>query len=160
MENCQVDIYDFSKLSKIDLRPLKYKYRHEAAIKNNNPAWLTYSSTFANTLKKYGISFYKWTKRPRNEWLHYFWFPNMWEWMKAYTLLWEIKLKKYANKTFWDFAKNWAANHKSYKEKFKGIWNKKLSSLTKNEIKQIQAAQMSLESPWMYKELKNRWIFA
>jgi len=150
---------DFKKLSgwdlsKIDFRFLKNKYPREASIKNNNPAWLTYNSRFANTLKKYGITFYKWTSRPSAEGGNYFGFPNMEEWMNAYNLLWVIKLKKMWNKTFWEFSKNWAVDYSSYKNKFWNIWNKKISHLDDSTINFIKSNQMKIESPWMYKELK------
>jgi len=105
-------------LSKIDFRILKSKYPREASIKNNNPAGITWNPTYANTLRSYWINFYKWTARPSKEWGHYFWFENMEDWMNAYNLLWKIKLKKMWNKTFWDFAKNWAADYSSYKRQF------------------------------------------
>lgn len=140
-------------LSNIDFRGLRSKYPNEASIKNNNPAWLTWNSTFANTLKSHGIEFYKWTSRPSSEWWNYFWFENMEEWINAFNLLWEIKLKKMSNKTFWDFAKNWAVDYKSYQSQFWDVWNKKLSSLDEWYIDVIKSKQMRIESPGMHKEL-------
>lgn len=154
---------DFKKiswwdLSKVDFRSLKNKYPREASIKNNNPAWLTWNNTFANTLRNNGINFYKWTSRPSREWWSYFWFENMEEWMNAYNLLWEIKLKKSWNKTFWDFAKKWAVDYSSYKRQFWNIWNQKLSSLSNENINIIKSKQMRIESPWMHKELSKLWV--
>lgn len=140
-------------LSNIDFRFLRNKYPNEASIKNNNPAWLTWNSTFANSLTSHGIDFYKWTSRPSSEWWNYFWFRNMEEWMNAFNLLWEIKLKKLSNKTFWDFAKNWAVDTNSYRKQFWDIWNKKISTLDNWHIEILKSKQMKIESPWMYKEL-------
>ena len=154
---------DFKKiawwdLSKIDFRYLKSKYPREASIKNNNPAGLTWNNTFASTLKNHWISFYKWTSRPSREWWNYFWFENMEEGMNAFNLLWDIKLRKKWNKTFWDFAKNWAVDYSSYRNQFWDIWDKKLSSLDNNYINIIKSKQMKIESPWMHKELSKLWI--
>ncbi len=142
------------KLSQVDFRWLKDKYPREASIKNNNPAWLTYNKTFAKTLMNHGINFYKGTARPSSEWLNYFWFKNMEDWMNAFNLLWSIKLKKGENKTFWDFAKRWAVDYAPYKRQFSNIWDKKIVTLSINEINIIKSKQMRIESPWMHKELK------
>jgi hypothetical protein len=142
----------------LDFRLLKDKYPGEATFKNNNPAWLTWNNTFTQTLRSHGIEFYKWTARPSSEWGNYFWFPNMEEWMNAYNLLWKIKLTKMWDKTFWDFAKNWAVDSSSYKSTFSNIWDTKLSSLDNKHIKIIKNKQLKIESPWMHKEFEKRWI--
>lgn len=147
-----------SNLSWLDFRSLASRYPNEASIKNNNPAWLTWNPTFANTLDNYGISYTKWTYRPSAEWWNYFSFPNMEEWLNAYNLLWDIKLNKMWDKTFGQFAQNWAVDYTPYKNTFWDVWNTKLSDLDPKVIDTIKSAQMRIESPGMYKELSIIWV--
>ncbi len=147
------DKLTWTNLSWIDLRWLKDKYPREASIKNNNPAWITYNETFARTLSLHWIDYYIGTARPANEWWNYFWFPNMEEWMNAFNLLWEIKIKKMWDKPFSDFAKNWAVDYSSYQSQFADIWDQPLSSLNSSVIDVVKSKQMKIESPWMYAEL-------
>ncbi len=156
---------DFSKLtgtnlSWLDFRSLSWKYPWEASVRNNNPAWLTWNTTFANTLDSYGIKYYKGTSRPSNEWWNYFGFPNMEEWLNAFNLLWDIKLNKMWNKTFGEFAKNWAGDFTPYKNTFWEHWDKKLKDLDTRTIDLIKSSQMRIESPGMHKELSKLWMLA
>jgi len=156
---------DFTKLtwtnlSWLDFRPLSSKYPWEASIKNNNPAGLTWNSTFANTLDNYWINYYKGTSRPSNEWWNYFGFPNMEEWLNAYNLLWDIKLNKMWDKTFGQFAQNWAVDYTPYRNTFWDVWNTKLSDLDQKTVDTIKSAQMRIESPGMHNELSKLWIAA
>lgn len=156
---------DFSKLvwtnlSWLDFRPLSSKYPNEASVKNNNPAGLTWNTTFANTLDSYGIKYYKGSSRPSNEWWNYFGFPNMEEWLNAFNLLWDIKLNKMWNKTFSEFAQNWAGDITPYRNTFWEHWNKKLKDLDTRTIDLIKSAQMRIESPGMHKELSKLWMLA
>ena len=147
-------------LSNVDLRPLASKYPNEASIKNNNPAWVTWNPAFAETLRSQWVKFHEWTARPSKEWWKYFWFDNLWEWMKAYDILWERKLKKFWNRPFKDLASNWAVDTRSYQKMFWDIWERPVSSLSDQEIRRIQAKQKKIESPWMYTELRRLGYFA
>jgi len=147
-----------SNLSGLDFRPLSSKYPNEASIKNNNPAWLTWNPTFANTLDAYGINYYKGTSRPSAEWWSYFGFTNMEEWLNAFNLLWDIKLNKMWDKTFGQFAQNWAVDFTPYRNTFWEHWNTRLKDLDPKTIDTIKSAQMRIESPGMHKELSKLWV--
>ncbi|MDD3646741.1 MAG: peptidoglycan-binding domain-containing protein [Candidatus Gracilibacteria bacterium] len=146
---------NYAYLNGVDFRSLAYKYPREASLKNNNPAGLTYNQRFAGTLKKHNIVFFKGTARPSSEGGYYFGFPNMEEGMKAYNILWNIKLEKMANKTFGDLASNWAVDTRSYRRQFSDVWNSRVADLSEEQIDLIKMNQMRIESPGMYAELQN-----
>lgn len=148
----------WTNLNWLDFRPLSYKYPREASIKNNNPAWLTWNPTFARTLDNYWIKYHIGTARPSSEWWNYFGFPNMEEWLNAFNLLWDIKLNKMWDKTFGQFAQNWAVDYTPYRNTFWDVWNTKLSDLDQKTIDAIKSAQMRIESPGMHRELSNIWV--
>lgn len=146
--------YRWMDLSNLDFRPQASRFPREASVKNNNPAWITRSPTFAKVLTSNWIKFYKWTARPAKEWWYYFWFPNVEEWMKAYNFLWERKLSRMWNKTFWDFAKNWAVDTRSYRSEFREEWDKEFRNLPKEVIAKIKERQMLIEAPWYWELMR------
>ncbi|NVP17659.1 hypothetical protein HUU51_02985 [Candidatus Gracilibacteria bacterium] len=155
-----ISLIDFTRLTGtnlngLDFRPLSYKYPREASIKNNNPAGLTWNPSFAKTLDNYGINYYKGTSRPSIEGGNYFGFPNMEEGLNAFNLLWDIKLNRMGDKTFGQFAQNWAVDYTPYRNTFGNVWNTKLSDLDQKTIDTIKSAQMRIESPGMHRELSN-----
>ena len=118
-------------------------------MKNNNPAGITYNDTFAKNLTSNGIKFEKGTTRPANEGGNYFSFPNISEGFKAYDLLWSSP--SYQNLTVGDALKRWGTGN------LPGVdTTKMVSSLTADEKRNLQMAQIKKESPGMYKVLTSQ----
>jgi len=80
------------------------------------------------------------------------------EWLNAFNLLWDIKLNKMWDKTFSQFAQNWAVDYTPYRNTFWNVWNTKLSDLDQKTVDTIKSAQMKIESPGMHRELLNLWV--
>lgn len=146
----------------LDLREYKHLHPREASLKNNNPSGLTYNSTFMRTLQRHWIKAEKGTARPSREWGNYFSFPNIWEWIKAHNLLWDIKIRKQSHKTLGQLLSTWAVDTVSYKQEFWHLWNTRVSSLdTDSEVfHRVQMKQLKIESPWMYRILRQKDILS
>ncbi len=146
----------------LDLRAYKHLHPREASLKNNNPSGLTYNSTFMRTLTRRGIKAEIGTARPAREWWNYFSFPNIWEWIKAHNLLWDIKIRKQSHKTLGQLLSTWAVDTSSYKQSFWHLWNTRVSDLDKNSevFHRVQMKQLRLESPGMYAILSQKWLLS
>lgn len=134
-----------------DARPFASQFPNQARAKNNNPAWITWNNTFAQTLSNAGIQFEKGTARPSNEWGNYFMFPNLTEWFKAYNLLW--KSPSYQNLTVQQALSRWWTGSVPWVEQY---LNQKVSSLDDNILQDIQQKQLKKESPSIFKFMESQ----
>lgn len=132
-----------------DLRSYASQFPNEASLKNNNPAGITFNSTFAKTLENAWIQFEKGTARPAAEGGNYFSFPTIEEGFKAYDLLWSSP--SYQNRTVGEALNRWGTGS------LPGVdTTKKVSDLTDEERRTLQMAQIKKESPGMYKVLSSQ----
>lgn len=136
----------------LDFRWYSTQYPNEASLKNNNPAWITYNSTFAKTLENNWISYTKWTARPSAEWWNYFSFPTIKEGMAAYNLL--RNSPSYSNMTVQKALDRRGTGSLSWVPK-----NTLVKDLTEEQKTKLQMAQIKKESPWMFKVMSEKWMF-
>jgi hypothetical protein len=108
------------------------------------------------------IYFEKWTARPRNEKKNYVRFVTMDEGMRAQELMLKRGDQIIRNRLMqrvWNGGKDWEQKNAAYATvvlKNAGIINgeRRFSSLTSTEMKNLVLAQIMQESPSLYKEIR------
>lgn len=149
-----------------DLRDLASQFPWQAWAKNNNPAWITWNANFdawtwtAGLLKEAWINFSKWTARPANEWGNYVTFDTIEDWLKAQRI---IMTKTYGNSTVEQMLGKWVWTWEALNYAKQVAWNAwvslkaKVSSLSDDQISQLQMAKIQKESPWLFSILQWAW---
>lgn len=146
-----------------DLRNLASQFPWQAWAKNNNPAWITWNANFdawtwtAALLKEAWINFTKWTSRPSAEWGNYVSFDTIEDWLAAQRI---IMTKTYWNSTVEQMLGKWVWTWEALNYAKQVAWNawinlkSKVSSLSDDQISQLQMAKIQKESPWLSSILK------
>lgn len=141
-----------------DLRSLASQFPWQAWAKNNNPAWITWNANFdawtwtAALLREAWINFSKWTSRPASEWGNYVTFDTMEDWLAAQRI---IMTKTYWNSTVEQMLGKWVWTWEALNYAKQVAWNawinlkSKVSSLSDDQISQLQMAKIQKESPWL-----------
>lgn len=134
-----------------DVRQLSKNYPWVAGWKNNNPSWITLGSKkLEKSFDEAWILWTVWTARPAKEWSHYYWFPDLENWMKAKLLI--IK-RSYKTSTIAQYLRVWGTDSINTSLDT----NRLISSLSDEELilltmKQIQKESGSL-SDYIFKNV-------
>ena len=151
---------DFSKNEKLlEEAALKGDW----TIKNNNPAWITYtvaSPELQAMWKKAWVNFTMWSARKKTEWWNYVKFATVQDGMKAYNIAlfdrWYENIEKRLEQWVWwvwtEKARQYAT---SILEEAWIDWSKNKQDLTEAERWKLIMAQMRHESNLFYNAYKN-----
>lgn len=154
---------------------LSDKYPNDAGIKNNNTAWITWGAT-SNALReeweKAGVNFKQGTPRPESEWGTYVYFDSVQDSIIAH----EVALRRKKG-TIWQALVGWVwTKNKKYNQQYaQDVFNTAdadhtlsksgitldtpMSELNDSGMYNLVRAQIKRESPWVYKEMENRWYW-
>ena len=156
---------DWSQFAKVDTSAnliLQKKYEGEAWVKNNNPAWVTrgVSDALKNARDQAGITYKKWTPRPKEEKYNYVLFSSLQQWLQAMEIamfrVWDTTIRNRLEARVW--TKEWPSYARQILE---NAWfdcsGDEICQLTHNELTEAQKndiirAMIKKESPGLDKE--------